>query len=124
MRPRSHLERRRNQRIATPTGMWVSWKSGQRGATSRVEDFSMSGAFIASEETVALGSRRVSQRFAYLCRAWRTYVARGFVEMQGGLPIVVDGEVIGAIGASFDTPEHDVQIAQAGLAAFNNAMHR
>jgi glc operon protein GlcG len=43
--------------------------------------------------------------------------APGFVEMQGGLPIVVDGEVVGAIGASFDTPEHDVQIAQAGLAA-------
>jgi glc operon protein GlcG len=42
--------------------------------------------------------------------------AQGFIEMQGGLPIV-DGEVIGAIGASFDTPEHDVQIAQAGLAA-------
>jgi glc operon protein GlcG len=31
--------------------------------------------------------------------------AQGFAEMQGGLPIVVDGEVIGAIGASFDTPE-------------------
>jgi uncharacterized protein GlcG (DUF336 family) len=31
--------------------------------------------------------------------------------MQGGLPIVVDGEVIGAIGASFDAPEHNVQIA-------------
>jgi glc operon protein GlcG len=43
--------------------------------------------------------------------------APGFVEMQSGLPIVVDGEVIGAIGASFDTPEHDVQIAQAGLGA-------
>jgi glc operon protein GlcG len=42
--------------------------------------------------------------------------AQGFTEMQGGLPIVVEGEVIGAIGASFDTPEHDVQIAQAGLA--------
>jgi glc operon protein GlcG len=42
--------------------------------------------------------------------------AQGFTEMQGGLPIVVDGAVIGAIGASFDTPEHDVQIAQAGLA--------
>ncbi len=25
--------------------------------------------------------------------------------------------MIGAIGASFDTPEHDVQIARAGLAA-------
>jgi glc operon protein GlcG len=31
--------------------------------------------------------------------------------------MVVDGEVIGAIGASFDAPEHDLQIAQAGLAA-------
>jgi glc operon protein GlcG len=37
--------------------------------------------------------------------------------MQGGLPIVVDGQVIGGIGASFDTPEHDVQIARAGLEA-------
>jgi glc operon protein GlcG len=37
--------------------------------------------------------------------------------MQGALPVVVDGEVIGAIGASFATPEHDVQVAQAGLAA-------
>ena len=43
--------------------------------------------------------------------------ARGFVEMQGGLPVVVDGEVVGAIGASFAKPEQDVQIAQAGLAA-------
>jgi glc operon protein GlcG len=45
--------------------------------------------------------------------------AHGFVEMQGGLPIIVDGQVIGGIGASFDTPEHDVQMAQAGLAALS-----
>jgi glc operon protein GlcG len=43
--------------------------------------------------------------------------AHDFIEMQGGLPIVIDGQVIGGIGASFDTPEHDVQIARAGLAA-------
>ena len=43
--------------------------------------------------------------------------ARDFIEMQGGLPIVVDGQVIGGIGASFDTPAHDVDVAQAGLAA-------
>ena len=44
-------------------------------------------------------------------------VTAGFVEMQGGLPIIVDGQVVGGIGASFDTPEHDVEIAQAGLSA-------
>lgn len=43
--------------------------------------------------------------------------AQGFTEMQGGLSIVVDGEMIGAIGASSDRPEHGVQIAQAGLTA-------
>jgi len=43
--------------------------------------------------------------------------ARGFIEMQGGLPVVVDGEVVGGIGASFATPEEDEQAAKAGLAA-------
>jgi glc operon protein GlcG len=43
--------------------------------------------------------------------------ARGFIEMQGGLPVIVDGEVIGGIGASFATPEEDEQVAKAGLAA-------
>jgi glc operon protein GlcG len=37
--------------------------------------------------------------------------------MQGGLPVIVDGEVIGSIGASFATPEEDEQVAKAGLAA-------
>ena len=45
--------------------------------------------------------------------------ARDFIEMQGGFPVVVDGQVIGGIGASFDTPEHDVEIAQASLAALH-----
>ncbi|HTZ33016.1 MAG TPA: PilZ domain-containing protein [Methylomirabilota bacterium] len=57
MRPRSNLERRRNQRIPTPSGMWVSWKLGKLNETSRVEDFSMSGAFIAAANTVPVGSR-------------------------------------------------------------------
>ncbi len=46
--------------------------------------------------------------------------APGLVQMKGGLPIIIDGEVVGAVGASFDTPEHDVQIAQAGLKALDH----
>jgi uncharacterized protein GlcG (DUF336 family) len=38
-------------------------------------------------------------------------------DREGGLPVVVDGEVIGAIGASVATPEEDEQVAKAGLAA-------
>jgi len=47
--------------------------------------------------------------------------ARGFIEMQGALPVIVDGEVIGAIGVSADTKEHDAQIARAGLAALEKS---
>jgi glc operon protein GlcG len=45
--------------------------------------------------------------------------ARGFVLMRGGYPIVVDDELVGAIGVSSDTPDHDEVIAKAGLAALS-----
>ena len=39
------------------------------------------------------------------------------VFVQGGLPIVVDGKVVGAIGASGGTSPQDEQVAQAGINA-------
>jgi uncharacterized protein GlcG (DUF336 family) len=38
--------------------------------------------------------------------------------VAGGLPIVVDGEVVGGIGISSGSPDQDRQCAQAGLDAF------
>src|SRR5271170_5609623 len=82
-------------------------------------------AFTASVE-LAPGKARTAALFKKPSQALEDSVnhgriaavtARDFILMQGGLPIVVDGQVIGGIGASFDTPEHDVQVAQAGLAA-------
>ena len=43
--------------------------------------------------------------------------ARGFVLMRGGVPINVNGRIVGAIGVSADIPEHDEMIANAGLAS-------
>jgi glc operon protein GlcG len=45
--------------------------------------------------------------------------ARGFVLMRGGVPITVDGQIVGAIGVSADLPEHDEVIAKAGIAALS-----
>lgn len=39
------------------------------------------------------------------------------VNVKGGLPIVVDGHVVGAIGVGSGTGEQDVLVAEAGLAA-------
>lgn len=41
--------------------------------------------------------------------------APGYVLMRGGLPLVVNGTVVGAIGVSADTPQHDEEIAKAGV---------
>jgi uncharacterized protein GlcG (DUF336 family) len=42
--------------------------------------------------------------------------AHDFVMMTGGVPIVGDG-IVGAIGVSSDSPDRDVQVASAGVAA-------
>lgn len=40
----------------------------------------------------------------------------GAVALQGGVPIIVEGKVIGAIGVSGETPGQDEDIAMAGAA--------
>ena len=42
---------------------------------------------------------------------------RGITPLQGGLPIVVGGKVIGAIGVSGVTSQQDEQVAKAGVDA-------
>ncbi|MCS2609828.1 heme-binding protein [Halomonas dongshanensis] len=37
--------------------------------------------------------------------------------MSGGVPVIVDGQVIAAVGVSGVKPEQDVQIAKAGVAS-------
>ena len=41
----------------------------------------------------------------------------GAVPVEGGVPLIVDGKIIGAIGVSGDTSAHDAQCANAGAAA-------
>lgn len=39
--------------------------------------------------------------------------------MRGGMPIIVNGQIVGAIGVSGDRPDHDELIAKAGIAALS-----
>lgn len=41
--------------------------------------------------------------------------------IRGGVPLVVDGQVVGAIGVSAGSEEQDLDVAQAGAAALENA---
>jgi hypothetical protein len=57
MRPRSHFERRKNQRISTPTGLWASCKFDDCRTILRVQDISVSGALLVTDEAIPVGTR-------------------------------------------------------------------
>jgi glc operon protein GlcG len=43
------------------------------------------------------------------------------IPIRGGVPLIVDGQVVGAIGVSAGTEEQDLEIARAGAAVLEKA---
>ena len=79
---------------------------------------------VASVE-VAMGKARTAAIFRRPSKVFEDQVKNGRVAalalpgatpLQGGIPITVEGKVIGAIGASGNSPQEDEEIAQAGAA--------
>jgi uncharacterized protein GlcG (DUF336 family) len=73
----------------------------------------------AKAKTAALG-RRESKAYEDLINNGRTaFLTAPNLDgmLEGGVPIVVEGQVIGAVGVSGVKSAEDVQIARAGIAA-------
>lgn len=45
-----------------------------------------------------------------------------YASIAGGLPITIDGEVVGAIGVGSGSDEEDIEVAQVGINALTAAM--
>lgn len=94
-----------------------------------------SGALVAFEKMdgtqygsieVAQAKARTAARFRRPSKAFADQVADGrlgvmsldgVVAIEGGVPIVVDGKIVGAIGVSGGSSAQDGQVAQAAIAA-------
>ncbi len=72
----------------------------------------------AKARTAALG-RRESMGYEDVINQGRTAFLSAPLEgmLEGGLPIVVDGHCVGAVGVSGVKSSEDAQIARAGIAA-------
>ena len=75
---------------------------------------------------VAIGKGRTAAIFRRPSKDFEDQVRNGRVAalalpgataLQGGLPIIVKGTVVGAVGVSGNTPQEDEDIARAGVAA-------
>lgn len=80
------------------------------------------GAYIATEKarTAALG-RRESKQYEDMINGGRTAFLSAPLAgtLEGGVPVIVDGQVIGAVGVSGVKADQDAQVAKAGAAALN-----
>ena len=78
---------------------------------------------IVKAQTAAI-FRRPSKDFEDQIKNGRvaSLVLPGATLLQGGLPLIANGKVVGAIGVSGNTPQEDEEIAKAGAAAFSTMM--
>ena len=73
----------------------------------------------------AVGKARTAARYQRPTKGLDSAVASGRLQLlaadalpiEGGVPIVVDGQVVGAVGVSGVTAAQDAQVAMAGIAA-------
>ena len=73
----------------------------------------------AKAKTAALG-RRESRVYEEIINNGRySFLSAPLLEgmLEGGVPVVADGHVVGAVGVSGVKSSEDAQIAQAGIAA-------
>lgn len=80
----------------------------------------------ASNVEFATAKARTAARFQRPTKALDSLIAGGRVQflaakdmfpLEGGVPIVVNSQVIGAVGVSGGTSAQDAQVATAGIAA-------
>ena len=89
-------------------------------ALERLDECAPISAYIATEKarTAALG-RRESKGYEEMVNGGRTAFLSAplLTSLEGGVPILVDGQVVGAVGVSGVKAEQDAQVAKAGIAA-------
>lgn len=95
------------------------------GAGNVIQLSRMDSAQVASVE-VGIGKARTAAIFRRPSRVFEEQVRNGRVAalalagatpLQGGVPVVIDGAVVGAVGVSGDSPQVDEDIAIAGANA-------
>lgn len=95
----------------------------------RMDGAKTSSIYIAQVKAQAAATRRAETRPLMNGENVNLTVAFGVaiadpahqIPIRGGVPLLVDGDVVGAIGVSAASEEQDLEIARAGAAALENA---
>lgn len=106
-----------------PVTIAVVDDGGHPLALERLDGCAPVGAYIATEKarSAALG-RRETKAYEDMINGGRTAFLSAPVlsaTLEGGVPILVAGQVVGAVGVSGVKPDQDAQVAKVAVAALD-----
>ncbi len=114
-----------------PQCIAISDESGSLIAFSRMDGGKVSSIKIAIDKAfTAAAAKNPTEHYNRLCQpgqpAFGIHVTNDghFCIIGGGLPVIVDGDVVGGIGVSSGTPAQDIEVAQAGVDAVMGELNR
>lgn len=114
--------RSRAEEIGVPMCIAVTDESGQLIAFERMDGGKLTSTIIAQDKAyTAAGAKRTTESYGVVSQPGQpafginSAIGGRLMVVAGGIPVVVDGEVVGAIGISSGTPAQDHECAQAGV---------
>ena len=111
--------------IGVPMCIAITDESGNLIAFERMDGGKITSVTIAQDKSfTASAAKKATHDYnavnvpGKLAFGIHTEVGGRISSVGGGLPVIVDGEVVGGIGLSSGTPQQDMDVAQAGLDYF------
>ncbi len=119
---------KRAEEIGVPMCMAVTDAAGVLVAFERMDGGKVSSVSIAIDKAFTAAAARRETAFYGDAEnpqspAWRIHGTNGgrFSTIGGGVPIIVDGQVVGGIGVSSGSQAQDVDVAAAAVIYFEKA---
>jgi len=119
--------RTKAEEIGVPMGIAVTDESGALIAFEKMDGAKiLSASFAIDKSFTATGTRKGTHELNEANQPGKpthglaSAMGGRMLVLSGGLPIILDEEVIGGIGVSSGSPAQDLEVAQAGVHAFLN----
>lgn len=117
--------RARAAEIGVPMCIAITDEGGNLVAFERMDGGKVTSITIAIDKSfTASGAKKATHEYGEVSQPGApvygiaSAIGGRLMVVGGGLPVVVDGDVVGGIGVSSGTPAQDRDVAQAGLDAF------
>lgn len=107
-----------------PVAIAIVDEAGELIAFQKLDDTQVASV------SIAIGKARTAARFKRPTKALEDAVnggrsvllaIEGLTPLEGGIPVTVDGRIVGAVGVSGVTSQQDAQVAQAGIKALSGS---